>query len=147
MEVPFGKKSARHKMMDYLAQRNHSEYELQQKLRRCEYTAEEIEEALSEARGRMWMPDPQELSAHLARELHRKRKSHFYILQHLQQKRLPSIEKDAEMELKKARSLIEGRFSGLSKPSAEDKKKMAQFLKNRGFDYDTIARIIHNDEA
>lgn len=142
MVKQFQRKSALHKMMDYLAQRNHSEHELEKKLLRAEYTREEIAEAMEKARGSTWMPAPEVLSQKVADSLHRKKKSHLYIMQYLKQKKLPLVAKNREIELDKALSLARKQFSDLSNLSQIDKKQVARYLQGRGFDFETINQVI-----
>lgn len=135
-------KDASTKAMDYLAIRDHSKSELKNKLSRCGYEAEEIENALNYVEERGWLLPPEELAAKVALQLHRKKKSHFYILQYLKQKQLPAVDKDPDLELEKATDLVTSRFPTLSNVSYEDKKQIARLLKNRGFDGETISRVL-----
>ncbi len=131
------------KAMDYLALRDHSRAEIATKLRRLEFSKEDIEHALEYVETSGWLISPEALSLKVTEQLHRKKKSHFYIQQYLQSKKLPPTPRDPEIEKEKALSLVEGRFSRLSKGKQIDNKKMAQFLKYRGFDPTTIRQVIH----
>lgn len=131
------------KAMDYLAMRDHSRGELEMKLAKHDFLKSEIEQALNHIERTGWLIPPHVLAEKVAEQLHRKKKSYYYIIKYLQSKKLPQIPKDSTLELEKAQSLVSGRFSRLSNPSPMDKKKMAQFLKNRGFDLETIMRVIH----
>ncbi|HVK62493.1 MAG TPA: hypothetical protein VM432_13125, partial [Bdellovibrionales bacterium] len=66
-------KSAREKVMDFLARRNHSELELRQKLSRT-YPEHEVEEAIAFAKENNWMAQPEELAERVAIELGRRNK-------------------------------------------------------------------------
>jgi len=138
------KSDAIKKAMDYLAMRDHSRAELRVKLSKYEFEKSDIEAALDHVEHSGWMLPPQALAEKVAETLHRKKKSHYYIVKYLQQKQLPPVSKDPSRELEKAQSLLKGRFSTLSKLSPEDKKRIVQFLKFRGFDPDTIRRVIHD---
>lgn len=131
------------KTMDYLAQRDHSRSELQLKLSRFDFSPEQIENALIHAESKGWLLPADTLSHKVAEELHRKKKSHDYILQYLQQKELPPVPRDSELELEKAQSVLGKRFSPLSKLSDVDKKQIISYLHNRGFDEETIQRVIN----
>ncbi len=131
------------KTMDYLAQRDHSSSELRAKLARFEFSPEDIEAALGHVESKGWLLTPQALAQKVAEELHHKKKSHEYILQYLQQKELPPVPRDAELEREKALATLGKRFSPLSKHSDVDKKKIISFLHNRGFDEETIQRVIN----
>lgn len=137
------KNEAIQKAMDYLAMRDHSRSELRMKLSKYHFLPDDIESALNHVETSGWLLPPQALAEKVADQLHRKKKSHFYILKYLQQKQLPPVTRDSERELEKARSLLGGRFSPLSKPSTLDKRQMMVFLKNRGFDHETIQRVIN----
>lgn len=131
------------KAMDLLAIRDHSRSELRLKLSRYEFLPEDIEAALDHSEASGWILPAQALSEKVAEELHRKKKSHDYIVQYLQQKELPPVPRDADRELEKALSALGGRFSPLSNPSTVDKKQIMVFLQNRGFDEETIQRVVN----
>lgn len=135
------KKSAREKAMDYLAVRDHSREELSQKLLQKDYTPSEIRRALDEAEAAGWLVPSEALSEKVSEALHRKKKSHLYIVEYLKSKGLPPVPRDSDLELEKAENLLKSHFSKLSKSQEPDKKKMAQFLKNRGFDTQTIMKV------
>jgi regulatory protein len=134
------RKSARHKIMDLLARRNHSELELRQKLSR-DYADEDIADALAFARENKWMTPPEELSTRVAEELGRKRKGHRYINQFLKAKGLPPVEKDVASELRLAREIATTKMGKPGPYDYEEQKKIHRLLANRGFDDDTIRRV------
>lgn len=123
--------------MDYLARRDHSEKELIEKLSN-HFEWEEIEPAIAEMKERGWLLPPEELAQKVTESLHRKNKGHLYIQHFLRKKGLPGTEKDPERELSKAWDLIEAKSKGPA-----DAKRSASLLKNRGFDTETISRVIH----
>lgn len=131
------------KAMDYLAMRDHSRSELRMKLSKHDFLSDDVEAAISHVESSGWLLPPQAMAEKAAAHLHRKKKSHYYILKYLQQKQLPPVPRDSDIELQKALSLLEGRFSPLSKPSTLDKKQIMVFLRNRGFDHETIQRVIN----
>lgn len=132
------------KAMDYLGARDHSRRELKKKLQRFEVSPEDIEAALDHVEESGWLLSPEKLAVKVAEQLHRKKKSYFYILGYLREKGLPTVPRVAEIEQEKAQKLLESRFSDLSKLSHSDKKKRIQYLKNRGFDRETIAKVIND---
>lgn len=123
--------------MDYLARRDHSEKELIDKLS-TRYEMEEIETTLAEMKERGWLLPPEELSAKVTEQLHRKNKGYLYICHFLRKRGLPTTERDGEREYEKAREIAD---SKLKDPG--DTKRLASLLKNRGFDTETIGRLIH----
>lgn len=135
-------KSAREKAMDYLAIRDHSRLELETKLSQKNYTPEEIATALDSLEASGFLASAESLSEKVSENLHQKGKSYTYIEQYLESKGLPPVPRDSELELEKAEKLIKSHFSKLSKSSETDKKKMAQFLQNRGFDTETIMKAL-----
>lgn len=136
-------KDAIKKAMDYLAMRDHSRSELRMKLSKYDFLPDDIESALNHVESSGWLLPPQALAEKVADQLHRKKKSHYYIVKYLQQKQLPPVPRDSDLELEKALSLLEGRFSPLSKPTTLDKKQIMVFLRNRGFDHETIQRVVN----
>ncbi len=141
------KKSARDKIIDYLAISDHSRQDLTTKLQRLEYSENEIAHALDAAEAAGWLLSNEKMAAKVTEALHRKNKGYLYIVQYLEAKGLPPLPIDAELELEKAQKLLQSHFSKLSKSNPADKNetdkiKIAQFLKNRGFDTQTVAKII-----
>ncbi len=131
------------KAMDYLAMRDHSRSELRMKLSKHDFLPDDVEAAITHAETAGWMLPPQAMAEKVAGQLNQKKKSHEYILKYLQQKQFPPVPRDGELELQKALSLLEGRFSTLSNLSTLDKKQVMVFLHNRGFDQDTIERVLN----
>ncbi len=130
-------KTALAKAMDYLARRDHSEKELIEKLS-ARYPEEEITAALTTVKARGWLPPAEELAEKVALSLHKKNKGHLYIQNFLQKKGLPETPKEPEIEYEKALALI---ASNAKDP--HDRKRLVSLLKNRGFDTETISRVIH----
>ncbi|MES2964546.1 MAG: regulatory protein RecX [Bdellovibrionota bacterium] len=127
--------------MDLLARRNHSELELKQKLEGL-FPADDIIDAIRNAQDNGWMPPAEEIAERVAIELGRKRKGHRFINQFLRNKGLPPVSKDADGEIEKARAIV---FSKLRKEGpfdATERAKIYRLLTNRGFEDDTIRRVI-----
>lgn len=135
-------RSARNKLMDLLARRDHSEKELRTKLKQRNFTSVEIDAAISDARDRKWLGPPEEIGGKYADSLHGKNKGIHYINHHLQGKGLPTIKMDPDLELEKARRLVENKFSGVDGLSKILRARVGRFLTSRGFDAETIRKII-----
>lgn len=144
------KKSAKHRAMDLLAQREHSEKELKLKLIRSkyEYTKEEVNEALEYVKKNNWLGSPILVAEKMANSLHKKNKGIQYINAYLRDKGLPSISMDPELELEKAQKLIKNKYSITNKNIAPEERKKIQakamrFLASRGFSSETIRKALY----
>jgi len=131
------KKSARVKAMDYLARRDHSEKELYEKLKK-NFDPTEITLAIEEIKERGWLIPEHDLSEKVTQSLHRKNKGIHYIHQFLTKKGLPLTSVDHEVELEKAMQLVNSRIKDPTNLS-----KVSSLLKNRGFDTETIGKVIY----
>jgi len=144
--------SARNKMMDLLARRDHSEKEIRQKLK-IRFPVEEIDRAIEYGKKHKWLPDSvedlQKLAEKIATVLQRRGKGRIYINQYLAKKGLPSVQMDAREELEKALSLVENKFSDLEgldrEQKAKKKEKIGRFLLARGFDMGTVRKVIYEE--
>jgi len=133
--------TAESELLQYLARRDHSELELQQKLSR-RFDTEEVAAALHQAKIKGHLPNsPQEVQAlavRMAEIWHRKQKGLHWINGHLQQRGLPPISSSEAAELAKARSLVNNwrpRSVGKSEhQEAHMRAKLGRFLHARGFD-------------
>lgn len=143
--------TARNKMMDYIARRDHSEKELRQKLRRAKYSPEEIEKAIEYGKSRKWIPDSEDLEANLsnrmAEGLHRKKKGILFINSYLSEKGLPEVQSNSEQELEKALNLVENKYRFSSDLSREEKDKLkakiGRFLISRGYETSIVRKVIY----
>ncbi len=141
--------TARNKVMDYLARRDHSEKELRQKLKR-QYSSEEIEIAINYGKDRGWIPNDaasrKALAVKAAESLHRKKKGIIYINSFLKKKGLPEVESNDEQELEKAQELVKNKYSLSEVTDSEEKRrlvtKLSRFLLSRGFRRNTIQQVI-----
>ncbi len=138
----FNRKSARDKLMDFLARRDHSELELRQKLGR-DYPTDEIDIAIEFARNRGWLLAPEELAEKATEQLNRKNKGTRYIQKFLQTRGLPFLPKDSGQELEKARNLVQSKLRHEAPYSYEEQKKIGRYLVNRGFDEETIRKVMY----
>lgn len=127
----------------YLAKRDHSEKELRDKLKLLEYSSEDIGEAIEEAKLRKYIVDPTDLAERVARQLHGKKKSHIYIIQYLREKGLPPVERVIELEIEKGQRIIEQKLGHLAPFSPEEIEKVRRWLLTRGFDSETVRKVIY----
>jgi regulatory protein len=133
--------TARNKMMDYLARRDHSEKELRQKLKE-RYSPEEINRAIEYAYENKWIPEGPVLSQKAARTLSDKGKGIRFINQYLKQKGLPPVATDHELEFEKALDIIRKKLRSERKARPEEKAKLTRFLLSRGFSGEVIRKAL-----
>ncbi len=138
------KKSAFEKIIDYLAIRDHSEAEIRNKLDEKDFAPEEIESGLELAFENGFMLSPEELSQMIVEKLNRKNKGILYINQYLESKELPCAHPDWELELSKAKTLVEKKFNKSTPFSISEKQLIYRFLTNRGFADQTINDIVNS---
>jgi regulatory protein len=141
------RQAAKRKVMDIVARRDHSEKELRQKLRE-KFSDEEdsqgiIDEAIEFAKDSRWLGDPVALAHRLAEMLHRRNKGIYYINNYLKEKGLPAVEVDRQIELEKALAIVKNKFKENHKFSREDKAKVGRLLATRGFDSETVRKVIY----
>ena len=108
-----------------------------------DFDAEEVDKALATAKERGWLLKPEELAQRVARRLREKGKGVHFIQSYLQRLGLPNVEKDPEIEEKRARDLVERKFRPQGKLSHQDQQRVFRFLKSRGFDYETIRKVLY----
>lgn len=141
------KPSARNKMMDYLAQRDHSEKELRKKLKDKDFTPEEIDVAIEFGKENGWIPNSTEslqaLAEKVAGTLRRKGKGPLYINHFLKEKGLPPVQSQPDEELEKARELAHNKFSDIENMDRKEKAKVGRFLISRGFNLETVRKVIY----
>ena len=136
--------------MDYVANRDHSEKELRQKMElQCE--ANIIEEALSWAKSQKWLATAEDLTAKVSEQLHQRGQGIHLINQKLEAKGLPSVEATSDQEFSKACHLVlakwpKSAFNDLT--SAESQKlkaKIMRFLISRGYELEIVEQILKNE--
>ena len=141
------KNAAKRKVMDLLARRDHSEKELRTKLKEKFDEADDgmdaVEEAIAFARDNNWLGDPTTLAYKMADMLHRRNKGIVYINQYLRQKGLPDVDVDKDLELEKALSIVKNKYDEDYKFSREDKARVGRMLASRGFDSETVRKVIY----
>ena len=103
------------------------------------YTDEAVQTAIEKAKAQKWLKDPAELSELFGQALHRQNRGHFAVNLRLKKKGLPALEKNDDLELKKALALIEKKSRGqTTNIDRQQQQKLYRFLANRGFDHETI---------
>lgn len=133
--------------MDLLARRDHSEKELRKKLREKfsdeDDGLEAVEEAIAYAKDNNWLGDPSTLASRMADMLHRRNKGIHYINQYLKEKGLPSVETDRDLELEKALAIVKNKYDEDYDFTREDKARVGRLLASRGFDSETVRKVIY----
>lgn len=127
-----------------LAMRDHSLFELKQKLKR-RYEEDLIAAVLEEAEARRWLMPEEEVAKRLSEALSRRGKSAGYIKAQLRKRRLPEQELNSEDELEKARNLLVKKF-GAEKLSYDDRAKAYRYLKYRGFADQWIRKALNHEQ-
>jgi regulatory protein len=138
--------SARNRMMDYLAQRDHSEKELRKKLK-DKFSPDEIDIAFTYGKVQGWIPDSPESALNLAEKtaatLKRKGKGPLYINQYLKEKGLPKVSMNRDEEFENARKLAHNKFPNIENMDTKAKAKVGRFLISRGFSLETVRKVIY----
>ena len=139
--------AAQLKVMDLLAVRTHTEKELRQKLA-THFSAEEfvdeiVEEAIGFAREKKYLEDPDTLAQRWAETLHRRNKGIEFINSYLEQKGLPSVPMNSQQEYEKALLVIKEKYNDDHKFSEEEKGRIGRMLTSRGFDSETVRKVLH----
>ncbi len=132
------RQSVHRKMMDLLARRNYSEAELRARLARGGYHEDDIENAISLAREKNWLPSAEDLATEVAENLKRKNKGQRYINEFLEARGLPPVQKNEDEELEQGLSLVRAKVLPklANDPSLgyeEVKAKVVRFLASRGY--------------
>lgn len=139
-------KTATRIVMDFISRREYSAKELEQKLQARGFSPDEISEALQKAHDKNWINSPEAHAEQLAQQLHLKNKGIEFINATLNEKGLPSVSRDENLELEKALSLVKNKYSRFAEFSQDEKIKAARFLASRGFDSSTIEKVFHDEE-
>lgn len=141
------RQAAKRKVMDLLARRDHSEKELRKKLREKFSedvdAGEVIDEAIDFAKNNNWLGDPVDLAHRMADMLHRRNKGIHYINNYLKEKGLPVVDVDRHLELEKALAIVKNKYEEDHDFSREEKAKVGRLLASRGFDSETVRKVIY----
>lgn len=148
------RRSARNRVMDLLARRNHSELELRQKLG-ADFSADEIGKAIEFARESKWLLPPEELAEQVATTLARKHKGQLFINQYLKSKGLPAVAPINADEVERGIALVESKLarnfaqkttqSRADEPltlNYDEQRKIQRLLHNRGYADSTIRQVL-----
>lgn len=131
------------KIADYLARRDHSVKEIEEKLAQKKiYDPEKIKEALQKAIDQKWFLPDDELAEKVARAMTLKSKSHYFILNYLREKGLPAVEFSEESEIMAIRKCLIKKFKNHQNLSYEDKQKAMRLLSSRGFHRETCYKVL-----
>ena len=135
-------RSARTKVMDLLARRDHSELELCRKLA-PHFPTDEILEAIAFARENNWLAPQEVIAERAAQALARKNKSHRYISRFLQNRGLPPMARDREGEVAKALAIVKPFLARRQNFEVyQARRKIIRLLINRGFDSETVGAAL-----
>ncbi len=132
--------NAREKIVQYLAIRDHSVLELQQKMMQKKYTSKEIQEGIAWAMEKNLIAEPSKVSEMMSSGLHRKNKGILYINQYLEAKGLPPIAADWDLEVEKAERFCKKQFAN-PPYTFEQKQDIYRVLSRRGFVDQTIQQV------
>lgn len=135
--------NAKEKIIDYLHRRDHSEKELRLKLKKFDYSSEEIEAAFVWVKERNYLMDPQELSKRHTERLQRQKKGRKYIQQYLKQKGLPPCAIDTDSELHNAIELAKQIAAKNDTLDRKIREKIGRKLLSRGFTPDIVRKVIY----
>jgi regulatory protein len=135
--------NAKEKIIDYLQRRDHSEKELRLKLKKFDYTNDEIEAAFIWVKERNYLINPLELSKRHTERLQRQKKGRKYIQQYLQQKGLPPCPIDSDSELHNAIELAKQIVTKNGTLDRKLREKIGRKLLSRGFTPDIVRKVIY----
>lgn len=130
------------KMAYYLGARDHSLKELHLKLSK-KFSQNVVNSTLAKAIDHGLIMPPSELAKKTAEILHGKNKGYYYIQNYLRKKGLPEVEREEEIEMNKACDILNNHFTEGEKLNNEQKQKAMRLLNNRGFDNETIKKVIY----
>ena len=130
------------KIMEYQSRRDHSEWELRRKLGRF-YSQEEIEQALKMASDQDLLANPSDLAERTSRVLHERKKGYLFIRNYLKEKGLTLPQRNEDLEIEKAVDIVIRKFHKRAPFSYKEQTQVYRLLHNRGFDEETIRKVIH----
>lgn len=127
--------------MRRLSERDHSKKELTDKLKRW-YTPEAIQEAIAKIESYGYFKPETEMTKLWTQSLHRKGRGYFRIRHEMKKRGLPPPEMDYEEEMQACRKAFTKKFGETRLTSKEERFKAIRYLTSRGFDSDTIRKVI-----
>ena len=135
----------RERALRLLARREHSRAELSRKLGQAAFAAEEIAPLLDEFEQKNWLSDRRFAESYVAD--HRARSGSVKLAYDLRQRGVPDAIIDAVLgdnrksDLERAHEIWSKKF-GHAPADAAEKARQMRFLYSRGFDAETIGRVI-----
>jgi regulatory protein len=147
---------AKQKALEYLSRRMHSEKELGQKLKKKEFSVEIIRRLIDDFRASGYLNDTQFAVAYVADCLQKRPVGRRSLIQRLRLKGIDreiianvltatlETEKEETIALAAARKKLRVSRSQFEKLDTERRKKrLAQFLAQRGFEWEIVGRVIN----
>ncbi len=131
------------KIADYLARRDHSVKEIQEKLAQKQiYDPAEISEAIQKAIDNKWFLPEEELAEKVARSLYLKNKSYYFISNYLKERGLPKVPFSPDKEASAIGKCLAKKFGNYTSLNFEDKQKAIRLLSSRGFQKEICYKVI-----
>lgn len=131
------------KIADYLARRDYSVKEIEEKLaQKKNYDPDKIKEALEKAIQDKWFLPEDELAEKVANSLAQKNKSYYFISNYLKEKGLPEVTFSEDLEAKAISRCLTKKFGRYSALSPEDKQKAMRLLSSRGFQKEICYKVL-----
>jgi len=130
------------KLADCLSRRDYAPKELKEKLLPI-FDEEAVDQAIATAQAKSWIKPLDELSQNIYRQLNQKNQGILAINYKLQQKDLPLIKKEEQLEIKKAENSLAKKYQNKTSFNHEQKQKACRFLNQKGFDEETIYQVVH----
>ncbi|MEW5968108.1 MAG: recombination regulator RecX [Pseudomonadota bacterium] len=140
---------ARARALALLARREHTRAELARKLQAAGFDAGDVQPLLDEFEAKNWLSDRRFAESWVAD--HRAKSGRVKLAYELRQHGVPDavidevLGKNRDSELERARSVWQKKFGALPANAAE-KAKQLRFLQGRGFDLETVRRILRQVE-
>jgi len=125
-----------------LARQDRSRKELEEKLTRW-YTPNAVDFAVQKAEELGYIKPPAELALRYQNSHRQKGRGHYRISHELKKRGLPQLPMDREAEYSCCQSTFLKKFGETRLTSQEERAKAARYLTSRGFDLDTVKRVIY----
>jgi regulatory protein len=135
--------NAKEKIIDYLQRRDHSEKELRLKLKKFDYSNEEVETAMAWVKERNYLANPLDLSKRHTERLQKQKKGQKYIQQYLKQRGLPLYPIDSDSELHNAVELAKQIAIKNDTLDRKIREKIGRKLLSRGFAPEIVRKVIY----
>lgn len=140
---------AQKSLLRWIAVRDHTPKEIRQKMQ-DKFEVQVIEDVITWAGNKGLLPNDAASqilrSQEISENLGRKGKGQDFINKKLEALGLPVPHVNPELELEKARALVETKFSGIDLEDPTQKAKAFRFLMGRGFNPDTVQQVLKGME-